>query len=162
MSTYITPEGEVRLKGDLARLWNVERPKVTKAVAIAAAEGDRSENAEYIYGKKKLRQIDSRIHFIMGRLDVLSVVFPDSTRDESRIYFGAWVVLENEDGTERRVRIVGPDEADMCPENISMDSPVGRALLGKRLDDEVTIRRPKGPVVLCVLEIFYEPPGWAQ
>ncbi len=138
-------------------MWEVERPKLTQGVADAAAEGDRSENAEYIYGKKKLREMDRRIRFLMKRLDVVEVVEPDGSRDESRIFFGAWVRIEDEEGQVRDLRIVGPDETDMHPANISMDSPMGRALLRRRLDDEVVVRRPKGDAVFTVLEIGYQP-----
>ncbi|MBX3251569.1 MAG: transcription elongation factor GreB [Myxococcales bacterium] len=156
-SHYITPEGYERFRKELARLWQDERPKVVKGVAEAAAEGDRSENAEYIYGKKKLREIDRRIRFLSTRLDVLEVVDPSERRKEqSRIYFGAWIRTEDEDGEERVYRIVGPDEHDMHPAYVSMDSPIGKALLGRRLDDEVTIRRPKGDLEVTVVEIAYE------
>ncbi|MBC7171748.1 MAG: transcription elongation factor GreB, partial [Polyangiaceae bacterium] len=100
-SGYITPEGEKRLRDELAFLWNIERPKITQGVADAAAEGDRSENAEYIYGKKRLREIDRRIRFLMKRLDELTVVVPgDGRRSERKVYFGAWVRLEDDDGIE--------------------------------------------------------------
>lgn len=157
MSNYITPEGEARYREELTRLWDVERIKLTQAVAVAAAEGDRSENAEYIYGKKRLRAMHARIRFLMKRLDVCEVVFPDPSRDTTRIYFGAWVTLEDEEGEERRLRIVGPDETDLHEEYVSMDSPVGRALLSKSLDDEVLIRRPKGNTTVFVTSISYDP-----
>lgn len=156
MSNYITPEGEARYREELARLWGVERIQLTQAVAVAAAEGDRSENAEYIYGKKRLRAMHARIRFLMKRLEACEVVFPDPSRDDSRIYFGAWVSVEDEEGEERRLRIVGPDETDLHEDNISMDSPVGRALLGKSLDDEVLIRRPKGNTTVFVTNIAYD------
>ncbi len=157
-SGYITPEGEKKLRDELAHLWNVERPKVTQGVANAAAEGDRSENAEYIYGKKRLREIDRRIRFLMKRLDELTVVVPgDGRRNEGKVYFGAWVKLEDDEGEASVYRIVGPDEFDPAKSWISMDSPMGKALLGKSEGDEVVVRRPKGTATFAVLEVAYEP-----
>lgn len=155
-SNYITPDGAKRLKDELDWLWKIERPRVTQGVADAAAEGDRSENAEYIYGKKRLREIDRRIRFLTKRLDLLTVVTaPPTTTD--RIFFGAWVRLENEEGEETVYRIVGPDEFEVAKGWISIDSPVGKALLGKREGDEVTVRRPAGVALFTVLEIAYQP-----
>lgn len=156
MSPYITPEGERRYRDELAYLWNEERPRVTQGVADAAAEGDRSENAEYIYGKKRLRAIDKRVRFLIKRLEEVEVV-PEGKRPLGRIFFGAWVRAEDEDGVLHTLRIVGSDETDMHPAYISMDSPVGRALLRREIDDDVTIRRPKGNVVWTVLEVQYDP-----
>src|SRR5579859_7722325 len=137
-SKYITPEGLQRLREELDQLWRVERPKVTQAVSEAAAQGDRSENAEYIYGKRRLREIDSRVRFLRKRLDgMVTVDQPPS--DPRKVFFGAWVSLESDDGKETRYRIVGPDEFDLAPDYISMDSPLGRALMRKGLDDEVTV-----------------------
>jgi transcription elongation factor GreB len=152
---YITPEGYARLKAEADRLWRVERRRVTREVADAAAQGDRSENAEYIYGKKRLREIDARVRFLTKRLEELTVVDapPD---DRGRVFFGAWVTLEDESGETLRYRVVGPDESDASERRISMESPMGRALLGKRLDDEVSVRRPKGEAVFVVVEIEYE------
>jgi len=132
-STYITPEGERRLREELHQLWKVERPQVTSAVHEAAKNGDRSENGDYIYGKRRLREIDSRVRFLNKRLDEVEVVqrMPDDT---DKIFFGAWVTLEDENGDERQWRIVGPDEFDLSLGKLSMDSPLARALLGKRLD----------------------------
>jgi transcription elongation factor GreB len=158
-SHYITPEGYERYRAELAHLWQVERPAVTQGVADAAAEGDRSENAEYIYGKKRLRAIDRRIRFLSKRLDALEVVENDARKDSERVYFGAWVRVEDEEGEERIYRIVGPDEHDMDPRYVSMDAPLGRALLGKRLDDEVLVRRPKGDLDLLIVAIAYTPPS---
>ena len=157
-SGYITPEGYERFRAELAFLWHDERPKVTQGVADAAAEGDRSENAEYIYGKKRLREIDRRIRFLSKRLDELKVVENEARKDDDRVYFGAWVTVEDEDGNERIYRIVGPDEHDMDPRYVSMDAPLGRALLGRRLDDEVLVRRPRGDLELVVVAIAYHPP----
>lgn len=159
-SNYITPEGAKRLKDELDHLWKVERPVTTQRVSDAAAEGDRSENAEYIYGKKRLREIDSRIRFLTKRLDVLNVV--DSTpSDQERVYFGAWVTVENEDGDDATYRIVGPDEFDPARNFISIDSPVAKALMGKRIGDDVTVRRPAGVAQLSIVEVSYRTaPGY--
>lgn len=155
-SPYITPEGAERLRHELDFLWRVRRPQVTAAVAEAAAQGDRSENAEYIYGKKQLREIDRRVRFLRKRLEQLVVVHePPRARD--RIYFGAWVRLEDQGGVEAVYRIVGSDEFEPERGWISLDSPVGRALLGKGVDDEVAVPLPKGQTRYVVLEISYEP-----
>lgn len=157
-SDYITPEGYRKLQDELDVLWRVERPKVTEAVAKAAALGDRSENADYIYGKKRLREIDRRVHFLRKRLDELLVV--DRAPDRpGKVYFGAWVSLEDEEGEERSYRIVGPDEFDPDTGAISMDSPLGRALLGREVGDEVQVRRPRGAAIFRVLAIRYAPGG---
>ena len=145
------------MRTELAFLWHEERPRVVKGVADAAAEGDRSENAEYIYGKKRLREIDRRIQHLSKRLDEVTVVHPEKNRQEDRVFFGAWVKVEDEEGEVAAYRIVGPDEFDMAPENISVDSPVARALMGKREGDEVTVRRPKGDTALTLLEVRYRP-----
>ena len=152
---YITPEGAKRLQQELAQLWNVERPKVTQEVSDAAAQGDRSENAEYIYGKKRLREIDRRIRYLSKRLDELTVVREAPPRRD-RVYFGAWVALEDEAGEERRYRLVGPDEFDVERGLISIESPLGRALLGREAGDEVELRRPRGTVRYVLLEIEYD------
>jgi transcription elongation factor GreB len=137
-SKYITPAGHARLKAELDELWRVERPQVTAAVSAAAAQGDRSENAEYTYGKRRLREIDSRVRFLRRRLDGM-VVVDQPPSDPRRVFFGAWVELERADGTELRYRIVGPDEFDTAEGYISMDAPLAKALLGKRLDDEIAV-----------------------
>ena len=155
-SNYITKEGFRKLQEELDHLWRVERPKVTEAVSIAAALGDRSENADYIYGKKRLREIDSRLRFLQKRTDDLVVV--DRARDDDgKVYFGAWVTLEDEAGEQHTYRVVGPDEFDAVRGMISMDSPLGRALLGREVDDEVTVHRPKGPATYTLVEIRYDP-----
>ena len=154
-SPYITPGGEKALQDEYERLRHHERPKVTREVADAAAQGDRSENAEYIYGKKRLREIDGRLEFLTKRLEELEVVVPQD-RGDGRAYFGAWVRLEDEGGDEIEYQIVGPDEFDVESGRISMDSPVGKALLGKREGDEVVVRRPKGDATFEVLEVRYE------
>jgi transcription elongation factor GreB len=153
-SHYITPEGARKLREELEQLWTVERPKVTQEVADAAAQGDRSENAEYIYGKRRLREIDRRVRFLSKRLDALVVVSEPPSNPE-RVFFGAWVTLEDEDGNELEYRIVGPDELDVNAGKISMDAPVGRALMGKTLGDEVTVRRPKGDIVYTIVAVRY-------
>ena len=155
--SYITPEGEAKLRAEVDRLWTEERPRVTREVKEAAALGDRSENAEYIYGKKRLREIDSRLRFLSKRLDRLTVVHAVRARD-GRAYFGSWVTVADEAGAELRYRLVGPDESDVDKGRISIESPVGRALLGKEEGDEVVIRRPKGELVLEVVRVDYDPP----
>ena len=154
-SKYITPEGKKRLEDELDFLWRKKRPEVTKALSEAAAEGDRSENAEYIYRKKQLREIDSRVRFLRKRLENMKVVdgIPDDT---SRIFFGAWVTAEDDAGNELRYRIVGPDETDFQKEYISMDSPLGRSLMGKSLDAEVEVETPQGKLVIYVVDIEYQ------
>ena len=154
-SKYITPEGKKRLTEEFFNLWKVKRPEVTAALAAAAAEGDRSENAEYIYRKKQLREIDSRIHFLKNRLeDVVTVEsMPD---DQNRVFFGAWVTLEDGDGNQVVYRIVGPDEFAPDKGFISMDSPVARALMKKSVGDEVVVSRPKGDAVFTVIAVTYQ------
>lgn len=154
-SKYATPEGARRLREELDALWLVERPAVTKAVAEAAAMGDRSENAEYIYGKRRLREIDRRVRFLRQRLDGLKVV-AGPPPDRSRAFFGAWVTLEDVDGRARRHRIVGPDEFDRESGYLSMDAPLGRALLGRRVGDEVEVALPGGRFAARVTAIDYE------
>jgi transcription elongation factor GreB len=155
-SNYITRAGFEKLRAELDWLWKDERPKVTEAVATAAALGDRSENADYIYGKKRLREIDRRIRFLTRRLDELTVVDAGPRKDAERVYFGAWVRLEDEAGDEQRYQLVGPDESDPKSGRISVDSPVGRALLGKRIGDEVLVRRPRGETEYTILEVEYD------
>lgn len=155
-SCYITPAGKQRLDEELAYLWRIRRPEVVRALSAAAAEGDRSENAEYIYRKKELREIDRRVRYLSKRVEELKVVH-DKPSDPSRIYFGAWVELENDAGEVVRYRIVGPDEFDPALGFISMDSPVSRALLGKQVDDEVTVQTPGGEMIYIILRVSYEP-----
>jgi transcription elongation factor GreB len=138
-SKYATPAGFARMKAELEQLWRVERPQVTAAVSAAAAQGDRSENAEYTYGKRRLREIDARVRHLRKRLDGM-VVVDQPPSDPQRVFFGAWVSLEDAAGREVRYRIVGPDEFDMEDGYISMDAPLARALLGKRLDEEITVQ----------------------
>ena len=154
-SKYITPQGKQRLDEELEFLWRKKRPEVTKALSEAAAEGDRSENAEYIYRKKQLREIDSRVRFLRKRLEGMKVV-DTVPEDTTRVFFGAWVTLENEAGIEIRYRIVGPDETDFKNNLISMDSPMGRALMGKYLDAEIELETPQGKQLLIVVAVEYE------
>jgi transcription elongation factor GreB len=152
-SPYITADGHRRLQDELKGLW-VERREVVTAVTAAAAEGDRSENAEYIYRKKQLRGIDGRIRYLQKRLDVVEVVrHPPS--NTARVFFGASVTLETEDGALIDYRIVGADETDAERGWISVDAPVARALLGRGLDDEIEIETPAGRRRLIVIEIAY-------
>jgi transcription elongation factor GreB len=153
-SQYITRPGAERLRAELEQLWRVERPQVTQAVAEAAAQGDRSENAEYTYGKKRLREIDRRVRFLRKRLDGI-VIVDQPPSDQGRVFFGAWVALEDEAGRVRVHRIVGPDEFDMDPRFVSMDAPLGRALLGRRLDEEVALELPAGRERLTIVAIRY-------
>jgi transcription elongation factor GreB len=154
-SKYITPAGHERLRAELEQLWRVERPQVTAAVSAAAAQGDRSENAEYTYGKRRLREIDSRVRFLRNRLDGMTVVDKPPT-DRRRVFFGAWVELEDDDGNEARHRIVGPDEFDREPGFISMDAPLAKALMGKALDSEITLHIAGVEKRYTIVQIDYE------
>jgi transcription elongation factor GreB len=154
-SKYATAEGARRLRAELDELWLKERPAVTRAVAEAAAMGDRSENAEYIYGKRRLREIDRRVRYLRQRLDGLKVV-DGPPADRGRAFFGAWVTIEDAEGRRRRHRIVGPDEFDREPGFLSMDAPLGRALLGRRVGDEIEVQLPGGPLGASVIAIEYE------
>ncbi|MEL7448034.1 MAG: transcription elongation factor GreB [Pseudomonadota bacterium] len=154
-SAYITPAGAKALRDELNYLWRTKRPEVTRAVSEAAALGDRSENAEYIYGKKQLREIDRRVRFLSKRLEVLKVVDTTPT-DPSRVYFGASVTLETEDGEQSTYRIVGPDEFDLKRGWISMDSPLAKLLLGKALDDEIDAPRAGGSVPSTIVKVHYD------
>jgi transcription elongation factor GreB len=156
-SGFITPEGERTLRKELVFLWHEERPRVVKGVADAAAEGDRSENAEYIYGKKRLREIDRRIKYLSERLDAVTVVEIDPARSPERVVFGAYVDVIDEDGNEKTLRIVGPDEFDGEKNFISMDSPIGKALMKKREGDVVHVVRPMGDVELEIVGIRFTP-----
>lgn len=153
---YITREGWLAMDKELKYLWKIERLQVTQAVSEAAAMGDRSENAEYIYGKKRLREIDRRVRFLSKRLDILKIIDP-SPQQEGKVFFGAWVTLENEQGVESCYRIVGADEFDPAKNWISINSPVARALIGKVVDDEIVVETPSGCVCYLVLGIRYQP-----
>ena len=154
-SPYITPEGERALDKELKELWLQRRQEVVPALRAAAAEGDRSENAEYTYRKKQLAGMDRRIRYLSRRLDEVKIVRgPPPRRD--RVHFGAWVTIEEEDGAERCYRIVGSDETDAARGWISVDSPVARALLGRQVDDEITVVLPERRVNLAIVSIRYE------
>ena len=160
-SQYITPEGALRLREELRELWQEERPRVTQAVSEAAAQGDRSENAEYTYGKKRLHEIDRRVRFLRKRLDGMTIVDPQGAagaggrRDPHRVFFGAWVHVESEDGRRRWHRIVGPDEFDMASDYISMDSPLGRGLLRRSRGEQVLVELPAGALSLTIIDVQY-------
>ena len=156
-SPYITAEGFQRLQDESKELW-VRRASVTKALAAAAAEGDRSENAEYIYRKKELREIDRRIRYLQKRLPDLKVV-AEKPADTDRVFFGAWVELEDPNGAEIVYRIVGSDEFDPAKGWISMDSPMAKALLKKHLDDEILVKTPKGLFEYTIVRIDYDSPN---
>lgn len=156
-TAVITPEGEARLRAELHQLWKVERPKVTLEVSDAAKLGDRSENAEYIYGKKRLREIDRRVRFLSKRLESLKVVTARPDNPE-RIFFGAWVQLLDSNEKRRLMRIVGPDEFDVDPRYISIDSPMARALLNKAVDDQVIVQTPAGEAEYRVAVLSYDGP----
>jgi len=154
MPNYLTPEGAKKLAAELNQLLNVDRAKVVHEVAEAAAQGDRSENAEYIYGKKKLREIDRRIRFITKRLDAAVVVKQEVGHAEVR--FGATVEVEDENGKQSRYLIVGPDEAAPSEGRISFQSPLGRALMKRKVGDVVSVVRPAGEIDIEIKAISYE------
>lgn len=155
-SKYITPAGERRLRAELESLWRVERPKVTAAVAAAAAQGDRSENADYTYGKRRLREIDARVRHLRKRLEGM-VVVSQPPSDPKRVFFGARVTLSASTGDRRDYRIIGPDEFDQEPGGISMDAPLARALLGKSLHAEISVTLPEGEQEYTIVAIAYGP-----
>lgn len=156
-TALITPAGEAALRAELDRLWRRERPEVTAAVHEAAKNGDRSENGDYIYGKRRLREIDSRVRFLSKRLEALTVV-EQTPADQGKVFFGARVTLENEAGEALRWRIVGPDEFDLRRGEISIDAPLARALLGRRVDDEISVETPAGRQRYRVTAISYDTP----
>ncbi|MBD3670289.1 MAG: transcription elongation factor GreB [Gammaproteobacteria bacterium] len=155
-SPYITAQGFQALQEEFSALWE-RRAVVTQALSEAAAEGDRSENAEYIYRKKELREIDRRIRYLQKRLPELTIVKQLPTERE-RVYFSAWVTLEDADGQSYRYRIVGPDEIDPERNLISMDSPMARALMKRSLDDEVTVMTPRGEREYVIVDVSYDEP----
>lgn len=157
-SAYITAAGAKRLKDELVQLWKVERPQVTQVVHEAAKNGDRSENGDYIYGKRRLREIDSRVRFLSKRLEALTIVdrLPE---DQNRVFFGAWVTLENEDGEEQTWQIVGPDEFDVSKQKLSMDSPLAKVMLRKQVDDEIVLKKPEGEELYYITRIEYRAYG---
>lgn len=152
---YITPYGYERIKRELDWIVHVERPKVVAEVSYAASLGDRSENAEYIYGKKRLREIDKRVRWLRKRLEQVRVVRP-SARHEGKVFFSASVTVEDEEGEEQCWQIVGTDEADADAGRISVKAPLAKALLGRGLDDEVLVRRPRGDATFTIVAIDYD------
>jgi transcription elongation factor GreB len=152
---YMTPAGHRRLQEELARLWKVERPEVVKTVAWAAGNGDRSENGDYIYGKRRLREIDRRVRYLSKSLDS-AVVVDNSGRPTDRVFFGATVTVSNDAGDERTVTIVGIDELDGRDHHISWRAPLATALLKARVGEVVTVRTPRGPERLEVIAIGYD------
>jgi len=155
---YITPTGYQRLHDELARLWKVERPAVVTTVAWAASNGDRSENGDYIYGKRRLREIDKRIRYLSKSLDNALVV-DNAGKKHERVFFGATVTVLHESGDEREVTIVGVDELDSGSERVSWRSPLASALLKAKVGDAVTVRAPRGPERLEIVAIRYDPPS---
>ena len=153
-SNLITEEGATRLRNELADLWKNKRPEVTRAITAAAAEGDRSENAEYIYRKKQLREMDRRIRYLQKRTQEMQVI-EHLPPDQSKVFFGAWVDLEDEEGDLVTHRLVGSDEFDFKSEYISIDSPLARALLKRQVDDEVSVKLPQGVKVFFINKIYY-------
>ncbi len=153
-SKFITREGAERLRAELDELWRSKRPAATRAVAEAAAQGDRSENAEYIYGKKQLAEIDRRIRLLRKRLDGMTVV-DGPPADTGKVYFGAWFEVEDEDGARREYRLVGPDEIGDDSRYVSMDSPLGRAVRSKAIGDELLVPTPDGEKWYAVIPIRY-------
>ena len=157
-TAIITADGQRKLKSELDELWRVRRPEVVQALAAAAAEGDRSENAEYTYRKKQLGEIDRRVRYLSKRLQVLKVP-AQRPHDHDAIYFGAWFALEDDSGRVQRFRIVGPDETDAAQGWISVDSPLARAALKKRIDDEFEVELPGGKRGFLVIAVSYEAPN---
>lgn len=153
LARYITKDGYERFQEERKHLWNVERRKVVSDVTVAAAHGDRSENAEYQYGKKRLREIDRRLQYLDKLLDDAVVVDPSERKTAAKAYFGCYVTVEDEEGEETTYQLVGPDEFDATAGKISIASPLGKALLGKPLDATVTVRRPKGEIELTITAI---------
>ena len=151
-SNYVTAAGFARLQTELTYLWKTKRPEVTRKVSEAAKMGDRSENAEYIYGKRQLREIDGRIQFLSKRLDQLEIV-DKLPAQQDKVFFGAWVTLENEAGASLTYRIVGADEFDVEKDYISIDAPLARALIGKSVDDEVSIVQQREQGVSRILTL---------
>jgi transcription elongation factor GreB len=153
---YITPAGYRRLKDELTQLWEVERPKLVETVAWAAANGDRSENADYTYGKRRLREIDRRLRFLSKRIE-LSEIVDNAGRDHDRVYFGATATYADKSGVEKTVTIVGIDEVDPARGRVSWISPIAKALLKAREGDVVTLRTPVGAEEIEVVAIRYDP-----
>jgi transcription elongation factor GreB len=155
-TNYITPSGRQRLNDELTRLWKVERPRLVETITWAAGNGDRSENGDYIYGKRRLREIDRRIRFLSKRLDT-AVVVDNAGKEHDRVYFGATVTVADESGSERTVSIVGVDELDPSAGRVSWLSPIATALMKASIGDVVTLRTPRGTEELEVIAIRYDP-----
>jgi transcription elongation factor GreB len=154
-SPYITAEGAAKMRAELRQLWKTERPQVTQVVHEAAKNGDRSENGDYIYGKRRLREIDSRVRYLTKRLEDATIV-EDKPRDPSKVFFAAWVTVEDEESGEQQCfRLVGSDETDAKLNWISIDSPMARALIGKTIDHEVHVKTPAGDRCFIVTAIRY-------
>ena len=154
-SKYITPEGAAALREELDTLWRTKRPEVTRAVGEAAAQGDRSENAEYIYGKKQLAEIDRRIRYLRKRLEGIRVV-DQPPGDVTKVFFGAWFELKDRREQLKSFRLVGPDEFDAEKIYISMDSPLGKAVMGKSLEDQIVVQTPEGDTTYTIVSVSYE------
>lgn len=152
---YITPQGLEKLRGEYQKLLHEERPKIVETVAWAASNGDRSENADYIYGKRRLREIDSRLRFLSGRMEKAEVVDPKIIQSD-KVLFGATITVEDEEGDEAIYQIVGEDEIDIGSGRISWRSPIAKSLLGKKEGDDVVVHKPKGPETLCIVQIEYK------
>jgi len=152
---YITPAGYARLRAELDRLWAVERPKLVETIAWAASNGDRSENGDYIYGKRRLREIDRRVRFLSKRLDI-AVVVDNAGKSREQVFFGATVTVVGQDGCKRTVSIVGTDEVDPARGRVSWISPIAKAVLKARVGDVVTLRTPTGIEEIEILEISYD------
>lgn len=155
MPNYLTPEGAKKLSEELDHLMRVERPKVVREVAEAAAQGDRSENAEYTYGKKRLREIDRRVRFLTKRLESAVVVKPGEVGGD-RVRFGAKVELRDENDKVSRYLLVGPDEANPSEGKLSFQSPVGKALMNKKVGDVITVQRPLGEIEVEIIGVSYD------
>lgn len=155
---YITPQGFAAISEEHQEIWTRQRPRIVAEVEAAAALGDRSENAEYLYGKKKLRELDRRLRFLSEKMDALTVVEP-TPHPSGKAFFGAWVTVEDEDGEARTWRLVGPDEFDVAQGRLSVDSPLGRALLGRAEGDVVKVQRPAGTAEVTVLAVRWTAPG---
>jgi transcription elongation factor GreB len=151
---YITPSGLARLKQEFEELFYKERPKLVETIAWAASNGDRSENGDYIYGKRRLRQIDSRLKFLRDRIEAAQVVDPKNQKSEV-VVFGAIVEVEHDDGSIATYQIVGEDELNPSENKISWRSPVAKALIGKSVDDETTVKAPKGEIELVIKSIRF-------
>ena len=154
-SPYITPEGAANIRSEIRQLWKVERPEITQVVHEAAKNGDRSENGDYIYGKRRLREIDSRVRFLTKRLEEVKII-EDKPRDPSKVFFSAWVtIMDQSDKTSEHYRLVGPDEIEASKNLVSVDSPMSQALLGKSIGEEIVVKTPSGERYLKITDIKY-------